>query len=150
MKKNTNFLKIVGSLILLSTVIIGFDALQKKSVFAEENEDYQIISEIQPDSTITEQSIDNENTDFTSNYENPTVQAAIEIAKVYPDYWASMFDDGHSNESTTVLVMPEGAFMYGQIELETGQIWNSDTDPNATTLGEILAALRENGLDPFE
>lgn len=45
--------------------------------------------------------------------------------------------------------MPEGAFISGQIELGTGESWDSDTDPNATTLGELLTALDEHDLNPY-
>lgn len=150
MKKNNSIFKIVGSMLLLSTVLVGFGILQRKTVFAEESIDSLGVSEEVTEDTANVELIDDEIAEVTPIYENPTIQAALEIAREYPDYWESMFDDGRSNESSTILVMPEGAFIQGVIELETGETWDSDTDPNATTLGEILVALRENGLDPFE
>jgi len=69
---------------------------------------------------------------------NKTLQAALEIEAKKPGYWESYAD---MDDSTTILVNP-GLFGFIMGELKATKdgktiLLNSDTDPDATTLGAI-------------
>lgn len=71
---------------------------------------------------------------------NPTIQQAIERAKIDPEFWDF---ENESEDSETILAVG-GGFLKGEMEdSATGTIYNSDTDPDATTLGEIREAVSE-------
>lgn len=71
---------------------------------------------------------------------NPTILQAIERVKKDPEFWKS---EDEFNDSDTILAV-NGGFLKGTMEdEENGVIFNSDTDPNAATLGEIRKAVSE-------
>lgn len=75
--------------------------------------------------------------------ENPTIRAAVELAKSDSETWSAVIAD--MDDSGTLLVLPEGEFLQGEMKnSETNESWNSDTDPNAATLREIKSAILAN------
>ncbi|MGM0218291.1 hypothetical protein [Enterococcus sp. AZ126] len=71
---------------------------------------------------------------------NPTILQAVKRAKQDPEFWES---EDEFDDSDTILAV-DGGFLKGEMEdEENGVILNSDTDPNATTLGEVRKAIAE-------
>lgn len=80
---------------------------------------------------------------------NPTIQAALQDAEKQEnplEKWSEMVQLS-SADDTTILYALEG-FIHGQVIQGEGTpdeiVYDSDTDPNATTLGEIRQAIREH------
>lgn len=80
---------------------------------------------------------------------NPTIQAALKDAEKQEnplEKWSEMVQLS-SADDTTILYALEG-FIHGQVIQGEGTpdeiVYDSDTDPNATTLGEIRQAIREH------
>ena len=144
MKIKHSFFKATTVPLLLGTLFIS-SSLLTKAALADDTTTTATISEATEPIVTTE----TERTSPSVNEENPTIKAALEDAKKSPECWLPIFEEENFTEATTILVMPEGAFISGQIELGTGESWDSDTDPNATTLGELLTALDEHDLNPY-
>lgn len=117
MKKKVLLISVLSIMIIIGTVI----TMNKQSVIAEE--DFQSKSAIPREQE-----------------ENLTIQKAVERAKIDPEFWNA---ENGNDDSLTVLAVG-GGFLKGEMEdSENGVVFNSDTDPNATTLGEIRKAVSE-------
>lgn len=142
-RKVTMFLGVI--MVVLLGVTILFNRQTTHAKVNEETSRRELVShsvgQIEKETIMNEEAIE----------VNPTILAALEDTKKFGiDFWFSGQYSDTSYDDTYSLLIMSGAYLHGEAYIdETGERLNSDTDPDAATLGEIREAVtkyaEENG-----